>query len=70
VLIVAPPLSEENGENGDSGHGEKKKKKTDATTVRVEAISRDPAQPFIERQLVGEIVRLHREYEKECSSTW
>ena len=69
VLIVAPPLSEENGENGDSGHGEKKKKKTDATTVRVEAISRDPAQPFIERQLVGEIVRLHREYEKECSST-
>ena len=56
---MAPPLSD--GENG-----EEKLKKIDASTVRVEAISRDPAQPFIERQLVGEVVRLHREYEREC----
>ena len=61
VLIVAPPPFV--GSESDKG-GEKKK--IDATTVRIEAITKDPAQPFIERQLVGEVVRLHREYEKGC----
>lgn len=66
VLIVAPPLLQ-GGEGGEE-KGEKKKI-VDATTVRVEAIERDPARPFIERQLVGEVVRLHREYyERECNS--
>ena len=70
VLIVAPPLPSSSGGEGGEGEGEEKdegKKRVDASTVRVEAIERDPAQPFIERQLVGEVVRLHREYERECN---
>ena len=72
VLIVAPPLlslSSGEGEGEEGGEKEAKKKTVvDATTVRVEAIERDPAQPFIERQLVGEVVKLHREYERECAT--
>ena len=67
VLIVAPPLLEggEGSEKAEEGASEKKEQKIDASSVRVEAITRDPAQPFIERQLVGEVVRLHREYEEK-----
>lgn len=68
VLIVAPPLPLPLSPPSEANGGEVKKSDAvvvDASTVRVTAIDRDPSQPFIERQLVAEIVRLHKEYEEK-----
>lgn len=72
VLIVAPPLPPlPPKESAATGGGEVKSGDgsanvvVDASTVRVTAIDRDPSQPFIERQLVAEVVRLHKEYENK-----
>ena len=54
VLLVTPGAG--------CGGGEGACGAPSADGVAVEAISRDPAEPFIEKQLVSRVVALHRRY--------